>query len=60
MGDGLLGANVSQTISSNFSISRFPITNSQFGRFITDGGYAERTYWTVNGWKWKGKIAQPA
>jgi formylglycine-generating enzyme required for sulfatase activity len=60
MGDGLLGPNVPQTISYNFSMSRFPITNSQFGRFIAGGGYAERSYWTVNGWKWKGKTAQPA
>jgi formylglycine-generating enzyme required for sulfatase activity len=60
MGDGSLGPNVSQTISGNFSISRFPITNSQFGGFIADGGYAERSYWTTNGWAWKGRIAQPA
>lgn len=60
MGDGSLGPNVSQTLSYNFSISRFPITNSQFGRFIADGGYSERSYWTVNGWAWKGGIAQPA
>jgi formylglycine-generating enzyme required for sulfatase activity len=60
MGDGSLGPNVSQTISYDFSISRFPITNSQFGRFIADGGYAERSSWTANGWAWKGRIAQPA
>lgn len=60
MGDGSLGPNVSQTISYNFSISKFPITNGQFGRFVADGGYAERSYWTANGWKWKGRIAEPA
>jgi formylglycine-generating enzyme required for sulfatase activity len=60
MGEGSLGPNVWQTISYNFSISKFPITNSQFGEFIADGGYAERSYWTANGWAWKGKILQPA
>jgi len=60
MGDGLFGPDTSQTISYDFSMSSFPITNSQFGRFIVEGGYAERSFWTANGWKWKGKIAQPA
>jgi formylglycine-generating enzyme required for sulfatase activity len=60
MGDGPLGPNVSQTISYNYFISKFSITNSQFGRFISDGGYAARSCWTANGWKWKGRITQPA
>jgi len=60
MGDGLLGPNVSQTITGSFFISRFPVTNSQFAAFIADGGYAERRDWTANGWAWKGSITQPA
>jgi formylglycine-generating enzyme required for sulfatase activity len=60
MGDGSLGPNVALSFSYDFSISRFPITNAQFGRFIEDGGYAERGYWTANGWAWKDKSAQPA
>jgi len=60
MGDGALGPNISQTISGNFHFSRFLITNSQFARFISDGGYNGRGYWTANGWAWKGKITQPA
>jgi formylglycine-generating enzyme required for sulfatase activity len=60
MGDGTLGPNVAQTISGSFFISKFPITNAQFGRFVEDGGYGERGYWTTNGWAWKGRIAQPA
>jgi formylglycine-generating enzyme required for sulfatase activity len=60
MGDGTLGPNVSQPISYDFFISKFAITNAQFGGFIEDGGYAERKYWTANGWAWKGKIVQPA
>ncbi len=60
MGDGTLGPNVLQTISYNFLITKFLITNSQFERFISDGGYAERDYWTANGWEWKRKIERPA
>jgi len=60
MGDGVLGANVVQVISYAFSMSKFPITNNQFSGFIEDGGYARRSCWTSNGWKWKGNKAQPA
>jgi formylglycine-generating enzyme required for sulfatase activity len=60
MGDGVLGPNVAQTITEDFSISQFPIINSQFGEFIADGGYTECGYWTTNGWEWKGRTAQPA
>jgi len=60
MGDGQLGPNVAQTLSYDFSISKYPITNRQFAAFIAEGGYAERRYWTANGWAWRGKIRQPA
>jgi formylglycine-generating enzyme required for sulfatase activity len=60
MGDTLIGPNVVQTLSYDFSISKHPITNDQFRGFIEDGGYSRRSCWTSNGWKWKGKTAQPA
>ena len=60
MGDGTLGPDVSLSFSNDFSISKSSVTNGQFGLFIADGGYAERRCWTANGWKWKGKTAQPA
>jgi formylglycine-generating enzyme required for sulfatase activity len=60
MGDGVLGPNVSQTLARDFFVSKFPITNAQFGRFIEEGGYEERSYWTANGWTWKGRLTQPA
>ena len=60
MGDGTYGPNVTQTISYKFDISRYLITNGEFAAFVADGGYAERSYWTTNGWKWKGNRAQPA
>ena len=55
MGDGLYGPNptVAQTISYNFTMSKYEITNSQFAQFIADGGYTTQSYWTTNGWNYK-------
>ncbi|MCK5527644.1 MAG: SUMF1/EgtB/PvdO family nonheme iron enzyme, partial [Candidatus Latescibacteria bacterium] len=36
-----------------FLIDRFPLTNGQYQRFIDDGGYEKREYWSKEGWKWK-------
>jgi iron(II)-dependent oxidoreductase len=33
-----------------FFIDRFPVTNSEFQRFISAGGYAERRWWSEAGW----------
>jgi len=60
MGDGTLGPNVEQTLSYDYSISRFLITNRQFAAFVEDGGYLQRSYWTASGWAWKGRFTQPA
>lgn len=60
MGDGTYGPNAAQTISYKFDISQYLITNGEFAVFVADGGYAERSWWTTNGWKWKGNRSQPA
>ena len=60
MGDGALGPNAAQLLSYDFFISKFAVTNAQFGGFVEAGGYSERKYWSANGWAWKGKIVQPA
>jgi len=60
MGDGTYGPNVTQTISYTFDISKYLITNGEFAAFVADGGYSQETWWTANGWKWKGKRTQPA
>ena len=60
MGDGTWGPEATESISSDFSMSKFPITNAQFGEFVSDGGYAEQSYWTKSGWAWKGKRDRPA
>jgi predicted phage tail protein len=53
MGDGSFGPNVSETVSSNYKLSKYQITNSQFALFIADGGYSTQTYWTTNGWNYR-------
>lgn len=50
MGDGSSGPDVTQTISYNFKMSKHEITNVQFQKFKTDGGYSDSSYWTTNGW----------
>jgi formylglycine-generating enzyme required for sulfatase activity/energy-coupling factor transporter ATP-binding protein EcfA2 len=36
-----------------FHISRYPITNAQYGTFWKAGGYDKPLYWTENGWGWR-------
>jgi formylglycine-generating enzyme required for sulfatase activity len=60
MGDGTFGPGATETLTASFSMSKFLITNSEFGQFVSDGGYGEQGYWTTNGWAWKGKKGQPA
>lgn len=46
----------------DYYISRTPVTNAQYARFIEDGGYKRRELWTELGWKWwkeKEKWTQP-
>jgi formylglycine-generating enzyme required for sulfatase activity len=36
-----------------YAISRYPVTNAQYAAFVQAGGYAERRYWTEDGWSWR-------
>ncbi|XP_033758124.1 LOW QUALITY PROTEIN: ergothioneine biosynthesis protein 1-like [Pecten maximus] len=36
-----------------FEASKFPVTNGQFMKFVEDGGYTNRTFWTCEGWEWR-------
>ncbi|XP_033738496.1 ergothioneine biosynthesis protein 1-like [Pecten maximus] len=36
-----------------FEASKFPVTNGQFLKFVQDGGYNNRAYWTAEGWEWR-------
>ncbi|MBI2192708.1 MAG: SUMF1/EgtB/PvdO family nonheme iron enzyme [Planctomycetes bacterium] len=31
----------------------FPVTNARYKRFIEDGGYENRDWWTPAGWEWR-------
>lgn len=45
-----------------FKIAKAPVTQSEFARFVNEGGYADREHWTDEGWKWReeNKGAHPA
>jgi len=53
MGDGTWGPDKLQTISYQFYMSKYEITNAQFAQFVSDGGYTTESYWTTNGWTYK-------
>lgn len=36
-----------------FWIDVYPVTNARFRRFLADGGYDERAWWSEDGWAWK-------
>ena len=38
-------------ITEGYLISRYPVTNAQFGVFVKVGGYREQRYWTQAGWE---------
>lgn len=42
-------------IATPYAISRYPVTNAQYSRFVTDGGYSEkwRDCWTEEGWQYR-------
>ncbi|MBI3915293.1 MAG: SUMF1/EgtB/PvdO family nonheme iron enzyme [Chloroflexi bacterium] len=44
-----------------YRIGKYPVTNSQFRRFIDAGGYQTKALWTDAGWEWREKnsVAKP-
>ena len=38
-----------------FRIARAPVTNGEFARFVAEGGYERREFWTDEGWAWREK-----
>jgi formylglycine-generating enzyme required for sulfatase activity len=42
-----------------FQIARYPVTNAEYARFVTTGGYEHQEWWTEQGWNWKGSRTQP-
>jgi formylglycine-generating enzyme required for sulfatase activity len=41
------------TFADPFALSRFPVTNGQFRRFLDSGGYDNRSLWHQTGWRWR-------
>jgi formylglycine-generating enzyme required for sulfatase activity len=44
-----------------YKIGKYPVTNEEYKKFIDDGGYQNKNYWTEEGWQWKveEKIREP-
>jgi len=40
-------------LEEGFFISRYPVTNAQYRRFMEAGGYEKQEYWSDEGWQWK-------
>lgn len=42
-----------ETISHDYWIDQYPVTNEKYRAFILADGYGNRAYWSEEGWKWK-------
>jgi ergothioneine biosynthesis protein EgtB len=40
---------------NDFKISTLPVSNSEYLKFIIEGAYSARQYWSDEGWKWINK-----
>jgi iron(II)-dependent oxidoreductase len=38
---------------NSFRIARAPVTNAEYARFVEEGGYRRREFWTEEGWAWR-------
>jgi gamma-glutamyl hercynylcysteine S-oxide synthase len=36
-----------------FRMARLPVTNAEYARFVEDGGYERREFWSDEGWAWR-------
>jgi formylglycine-generating enzyme required for sulfatase activity/energy-coupling factor transporter ATP-binding protein EcfA2 len=41
------------TIKAPYAMSKYPVTNRQYARFIQANGYARRNLWSEAGWAWR-------
>ena len=49
-----------EVMLAKYRIGKYPVTNTQFARFVAAGGYERRAYWTNAGWEWKADRREPA
>jgi len=40
-------------ISYRYWMAKYPVTNFQYARFVKEGGYHTRDYWSDDGWGWR-------
>ena len=45
--------NAQQVSVPSFSVDAFPVTNSEYLRFIRAGGYEDSAFWHPEDWEWK-------
>jgi len=43
---------IQTTLTYNFLISQYEVTNRAFEEFVDDGGYTNQAYWTTAGWNY--------
>lgn len=55
---GLAWGKLDMNLGYDFYIAKYPITYEQFRSFV-ENGYESQKYWTISGWRWKGKQKQP-
>ncbi len=46
-------------ITRGFWIDKYEVTNAAYERFVADGGYTQRAWWSEEGWTWKGERMRP-
>ena len=42
-----------EVVVAPFAIARTVVTQGEFARFVDDGGYASRQFWSAAGWRWR-------
>ncbi|MCI0337907.1 MAG: formylglycine-generating enzyme family protein [Acidobacteria bacterium] len=46
-------------ITKGFWLDKYEVTNASYQRFVAEGGYDRREYWSEEGWQWKGERRRP-
>lgn len=39
----------------DFYISKYPVTNQEYAKFVASKGYEQQKWWTPEGWEWRSK-----
>lgn len=44
-----------EVLLPEYRIGRYPVTNTEYARFVDAGGYSDASCWTAEGWEYVGK-----